>query len=98
MRFSGKKNQKTSKVGKIRKYDEKRALFREKKPFHLIKSLLYKNGKAQKMPVLASRLVNNTSKILCKIYIVYVKIIFVEEINFVWTCEGFKDFFCINTI
>ena len=34
----------------------KKVFFREKKRFHLLKSL-YKNGKAQNMPVVAGRLV-----------------------------------------
>ena len=49
-------NQETLNVGKVRNYDEERVLFREKKRFHLSKSLLYKNGKAQNMPVVAGRL------------------------------------------
>ena len=57
MRFFGKKNQGTLNVGKISTYDEERLLFREKS-FHFFKSFLYKNGKAQNMPVVAGRLVN----------------------------------------
>ena len=43
-------------VGKARKYD-KESVFRERKRFHLLKSLLYKNGKAENMAVVAGRLV-----------------------------------------
>ena len=43
---------------KISKYDEESAFFRVKKRFHLLKCLLYKNGKAQNMPVVAGRLVS----------------------------------------
>ena len=50
MRFFWQKNQESLNVGKIRNYDE-RVLFREKKRFHLFKRLLYKNEKAQNMPV-----------------------------------------------
>ena len=42
---------------KNRKNDKERVFFREKKRFHLCKSLLYKNGKAQNMPVVARRFV-----------------------------------------
>ena len=37
--------------GKIRKYDEERVFF------HIFRSLHYKNGKAQNIPVLPGRLV-----------------------------------------
>ena len=42
------------KVGKVRKCDE--VFFEKKKRFHLLKSLLCKNGKAQSMPVVPGRL------------------------------------------
>ena len=54
-----KKNQETLNFGKIRNYDEERVLFRKKKRY-FFKSLLYKNGKAQNMPVVASPSVGNT--------------------------------------
>ena len=47
---------KSRKVGNVRKYDEESVFSRKKKHFHLLKSL-YKNGKAQNMPVVAGRLV-----------------------------------------
>ena len=50
-------SQKTLNVGKISKYDEKRVFFQEKKCFHFFDSLLYKNGKAQNMRLVADRLV-----------------------------------------
>ena len=56
MKLFQQNNQETWNVGKIRNYDEERLLFREK-CFHFYKSRLYKNGKAQNMPVLAGRLV-----------------------------------------
>ena len=40
----------------------KQVFFREKIRFYLFKSLLYKNEKAQKMPVVAGRLVFYTTK------------------------------------
>ena len=49
------KNQEFFQVGKIRNYE--RVFFRERKRFHLSKSLPYKNGKAEIRPVLAGRLV-----------------------------------------
>ena len=52
MRFFGKKNQKTLNVVKLRKFYE--VFFREKK----FKSLVFKNGKAQNMPVVAGRFVD----------------------------------------
>ena len=55
MRFLA-KNQKTSNVGKIRE-NYKESIFSEKKRFHFFESLLYKNGKAQNMPMVAGRLV-----------------------------------------
>ena len=48
------KYQKILNVVKIRNYDG--VFFRKKRRFHLFKSLLYKNGKAQNMPVVAGRL------------------------------------------
>ena len=36
----------------------------EKEGFHLFKSLLYKNGKAQNFPVMAGRLVNDSVKLM----------------------------------
>ena len=51
------KNQKFLKVGKVRKFYEESVCSRKKR-FHLLKSLLYKNGKAQNMPVVTGRLVN----------------------------------------
>ena len=54
------KNQKIFSVGKIERLENmmKKECFSEKKKhFHLLKSLFYKNGKAQNMPVVASRLV-----------------------------------------
>ena len=51
------KNQRTLNVRKIRNYDGERVFFQETKRFHLFKNLPYKNGKAQNMPVVASRLV-----------------------------------------
>ena len=50
-------NQKTLKVGKVRKYDEETVYLRKERRFHLPKSLLHKNGKAQNMLVLTGRLV-----------------------------------------
>ena len=50
------KSQKTLNVGKIRKFVEQGVLFRKNR-FHLFKSFLYKNGKAQNMPVVTDRLV-----------------------------------------
>ena len=44
---------------KIGQYDGEGVFFLEKKRFHLLKSLLYKNGKAQIMPLVAGRLVSN---------------------------------------
>ena len=47
------KNEKTSKVGKFRKYDEETEYFEKRlKRFHL-----YQNGKAENMLVVAGRLV-----------------------------------------
>ena len=48
--------QKTFNVGKVRKYDEEGMFFRQEKRFHLFKSLLYKNRKAQNKSVVAGRL------------------------------------------
>ena len=59
MRFLLAKSQKALNVGKTRKYDEERVFFQEKKRFHLFKSLLYKNEKAQNMPLAAGLLVMN---------------------------------------
>ena len=56
MRFFG-KNQKTFKVGNIRKYDEKGIFFFKKERDHLSRNLVYKNGKPENMSVLAGRLV-----------------------------------------
>ena len=47
------RNQETLNVGKIRNYDGE--CFFKKKLFHLLKSLLYKNGKAQIISVVAGR-------------------------------------------
>ena len=44
-------------VGNFINYHAKRAFFREKKRFHLFKSLPYRNGKARKMPLVAGPLV-----------------------------------------
>ena len=55
------KNQKILKNGKVRKYDEE-SVFSRKKRFHLLKSLFYKNGKAQNMPVVAGRLINKPTE------------------------------------
>ena len=60
VRFFAEKNQKTLNLGKLRNYDEEECFFTRKKRFHLFESLLYKNGKAQNMPVVADRLVINT--------------------------------------
>ena len=60
MRFFGKKS-KNFKVGKMRKYDEKGGFFRDKRSFHFFKSLLYKNGKVQNMPMVAGRLISTSS-------------------------------------
>ena len=49
LRFFLAKNQKTFKVGKVRKYDE--VFFREENVF------IFLNGKAQIIPVVAGRLV-----------------------------------------
>ena len=78
--FFDKKNQKIFKVGKVIKYDEE-SVFSRKKRFHLLKSLLYKNGKAQNIPVVAGCLVQiNISNLLwqnsgpeCKTTISFVK-------------------------
>ena len=42
--------------GKIRNYDEERLFFLRKKRVHLFKSLVYKDGKAQSMPMIAGHL------------------------------------------
>ena len=57
IRFFGKKKLKTVEAGKIGKYDEERVYF-QKKHLHLFKSFLYKNGKAENMPLVAGRLVS----------------------------------------
>ena len=58
MRFIEPKIQKTWSVGKIRKIDEEKVSFVSKrKRFHLSKLHLYQIEKAQKMPVVAGRLV-----------------------------------------
>ena len=64
VKFFRQKSQETLNVGKIRNYDEERQLFREKK-FSFFKNFLYKNGKAQNMPVITGRLVLNTVKQTC---------------------------------
>ena len=51
------KNQKILIFGKIRKYDKEGVFFRAQKRFHLFKSLFYQNGKAEKVPMVAGRLV-----------------------------------------
>ena len=56
MRFLA-KDQKIFKVGKIRKYDEEGV-------FSSFESLPCKNGKAENIPVVASRLVLNSSRLL----------------------------------
>ena len=60
LRFLGKKIKKVGllklNVGSIRKYE---VFFSRKKRFHFLKRL-HENGKAQNMPVLASRLVKLT--------------------------------------
>ena len=66
MKFFCEKNQKTLNVRKSRNYDEGRVLFREKKNISSFKSLLYKNGKAQNMPVVAGRLVFDNFQYLRK--------------------------------
>ena len=81
MRFSSQKNQETLNVGKIRNCDEERVLFREKNCFHLFKSLLYKNGKAQNMPVVAGRLVINVFKIIAIILATELQISFDKRTN-----------------
>ena len=51
--------QKLRKIWKLEKLENmiRKVLFRKKKRFNFPKSLLYRNGKAQKMPVVAGRLV-----------------------------------------
>ena len=44
------KHQKTLNVGKIRKYDEEKVLFRERIVFLFIEAFFYKNEKVQNMP------------------------------------------------
>ena len=43
--------------------------FREKKRFHLFKSLLFKNGKEQNMPLVAGRLVQLTIKCQISVFV-----------------------------
>ena len=52
---------KIKKFWKLEKLENIKKVFFEKKSFHLLKSLLYKNGKAQNMPVVAGRLVFSLS-------------------------------------
>ena len=58
----------TLNIGKFRNYDEEIVVFREKKRFHFFKRLLYKNGKAENMPVVDSRLVLFLSKQVVKMF------------------------------
>ena len=60
LRFFRQKNQKTLIVRKVRKNGWE-SLFSRKKRFHVLKSLPYKNGKAQNMAVVAGRLVQSLS-------------------------------------
>ena len=70
-----KRIKKISNVGKIRKYVEKSVFFSKKKRSHLLKLHLCQIGKAQNMPVIASRLVTAAMKeflkrlVFCKKYI-----------------------------
>ena len=58
MRFFGKKIRKFLTLEKIENMmNECFTFFPRKKRFHLFKTFLYKNGKAQDMPVVAGRLV-----------------------------------------
>ena len=45
--------------------------FSKKKGFHLFESFLYKNGKAENMPVVAGRLVMNHLKFFKKCFVTY---------------------------
>ena len=57
LKFFGKKKQKSSIVGKMKKYDAEKVLFREKMISSLQKPFFCKNEMAQKMPDVAGRLV-----------------------------------------
>ena len=56
-----KKKQNTLNVGKIRKYDEEKVFFSREKRFQLSKLHFYQIRKDQNMPVVAGRLVFNSS-------------------------------------